>query len=55
MGCARHDATRLPVWFGFEVFREWIDHALDDTSGRKSEASTNGVGIPTTYSELDAG
>ncbi|TKX73446.1 ISH3 family transposase [Halorubrum sp. GN11_10-6_MGM] len=45
----------LPVWFRFEVFREWIDHALDEALRRKWEASTNGVGIPATYSELDAG
>lgn len=37
------------------MFREWIDHDLDDTLGRKWEAPTNGVGIPATYSQLDAG
>jgi len=51
----RRGGRALPVWFRFEVFREWVDHALDDTLGRKWEASTNGVGIPTIYSELDAG
>ena len=45
----------LPMWFRFEVFREWIDYALDGTLCRKWEAPTNGVGIPTTYSKLDAG
>ncbi|WP_222912727.1 ISH3 family transposase [Natrinema sp. SYSU A 869] len=45
----------LPVWFRFEVFREWIDHALDDTLRRKWEAPTNCTGIPATYSQLDAG
>lgn len=43
------------MWFRFEVFREWIDYALDGTLCRKWEAPTNGVGIPTTYSKLDAG
>jgi len=51
----RRGGRALPVWFRFEVFREWVDHALDDTLGRKWEASTNGVGIPATYSEPDAG
>jgi len=51
----RRGGRALPVWFRFEVFREWVDHALDDTLGRKWEAPTNGVGIPATYSELDAG
>jgi len=45
----------LPVRFRFEVFREWVDQALDDTLGRKWEAPTNGIGIPATYSQLDAG
>jgi hypothetical protein len=51
----RRGGRALPVWFRFEVFREWIDHALDDTLRRKWEAPTNGVGIPATYSQLDAG
>ncbi|WP_114579690.1 ISH3 family transposase [Saliphagus sp. LR7] len=51
----RRGGRALPVWFRFEVFREWIDHVLDDTLGRKWEAPTNGVGIPATYSQLDAG
>ncbi|OYR64258.1 ISH3 family transposase [Halorubrum ezzemoulense] len=51
----RRGGRALPVWFRFEVFREWVDHALDDTLGRKWEAVTNGVGIPANYSELDAG
>ena len=51
----RRGGRALPVWFRFEVFREWIDHALDDRLGRKWEAPTNRVGIPATYSELDAG
>ncbi|MFC7200748.1 ISH3 family transposase [Halospeciosus flavus] len=51
----RRGGRALPVWFRFEVFREWVDHALDDTLSRKWEAPTNGVGIPPTYSELDAG
>ncbi|MFC6764777.1 ISH3 family transposase [Natrinema soli] len=45
----------LPVWFRFEVFREWIDHALDDTLRRKWEAPTNCTGILATYSQLDVG
>jgi hypothetical protein len=45
----------LPAWFRFEVFREWIDHALDETLRRTWEAPTNCVGIPATYSQLDAG
>jgi hypothetical protein len=51
----RRGGRALPVWFRFEVFREWIDHALDETLRRKWEAPTNGVGIPATYSQLDAG
>ncbi|AUX09843.1 transposase [Halalkaliarchaeum desulfuricum] len=51
----RRGGRALPVWFRFEVFREWIDHALDDTLERKWEAPTNRVGIPPTYSQLDAG
>ena len=51
----RRGGRALPVWFRFEVFREWIDHALDDTLRRKWEAPTNGVGIPAIYSQLDAG
>ncbi|WP_435093379.1 ISH3 family transposase [Halorubrum sp. N11] len=51
----RRGGRALPVWFRFEVFREWVDHALDDTLRRKWEAPTNGVGIPATYSQLDAG
>jgi len=51
----RRGGRALPVWFRFEVFREWIDHALDETLRRKWEAPTNGVGIPPTYSQLDAG
>jgi len=45
----------LPVWFRFKVFRRWIAHSLNDRLGRIWEAPTNGVGIPTTYPELDAG
>ncbi len=51
----RRGGRALPIWFRFEVFREWLDHALDDTLCRKWEAPTNGVGIPATYSQLDAG
>jgi len=51
----RRGGRALPVWFRFEVFREWIDHALDETLRRRWEAPTNGVGIPATYSQLDAG
>jgi len=51
----RRGGRALPMWFRFEVFREWIDHALDETLHRKWEAPTNGVGIPPTYSQLDAG
>jgi hypothetical protein len=51
----RRGGRVLPVWFRFEVFREWIDHALDDTLRRKWEAPTNRTGIPATYSLLDAG
>jgi IS4 transposase len=31
----RRGGRALPAWFRFEVFREWIDHALDDTLRRK--------------------
>jgi len=51
----RRGGRALPVWFRFEMFCEWIDHALDDTLGRKWEARTNGTGIPPMYSVLDAG
>ena len=51
----RRGGRALPVWLWFEVFREWIDHAFDETLRRKWEAPTNGVGIPATYSQLDAG
>ena len=51
----RRGGRALPTWFRFEVFREWIDHALDEALGRKWEAPTNHVGIPVTYSQLDAG
>lgn len=27
----RRGGRALPVWFRFEIFREWVDHALDDT------------------------
>ncbi len=52
---ARHVWRAPLIRFRFEVFREWIDHALDETLDRKWEAPTNGVGIPATYSQLDAG
>ena len=45
----------LPVWFRFELFCEFIDQSLDDTLRRKWEMTTNSVGIPATYSQLDAG
>jgi hypothetical protein len=51
----RRGGRALPVWFRFEIFREWVDHSLDDTLGRRCEAPTNGVGIPVTYGQLDAG
>ncbi len=51
----RRGGQALPVWFRFKLFREWIDHALNDTLGRKWEAPTNLVLIPSTYSQLDAG
>ena len=51
----RRGGRVLPVWFRFEVFGEWIDHALDETLRRKWRAPTTGVGIPPTYSQLDAG
>jgi IS4 transposase len=51
----RRGGRALPIWFRFEVFREWIDHALDEALLRKWEAPTNGVGIPAMYGQLDAG
>jgi len=51
----RRGGRALPVWFRFELFREFIDHPLDDTLHRVWEVTTNGVGIPATYSQLDAG
>jgi hypothetical protein len=51
----RRGGRALPVWFRFEVFRAWIDHTLDGLLRRKWEAPTNGVGIPATYGQLDAG
>ena len=51
----RRGGRALPAWFRFELFREWIDHTLDESLLRKWEAPTNGVGIPEVYSQLDAG
>lgn len=51
----RRGGRALPAWFRFEVFREWIDHALDETLARRWTALTNGVGIPATYRQLAAG
>jgi hypothetical protein len=51
----RRGGRALPVWFRFKVFREWIDHTLDELLRRKWDAPTNGVGIPATYGQLDAG
>lgn len=51
----RRGGRALPVWFRFEVFLEWIDHSLDEGLAHIWEAPTNGVGIPPTYSQLDAG
>ena len=51
----RRGGRALPVWCRFEVFRRWIDHALDEMLCRKWEAPTNGVGIPAMYGQLDAG
>jgi hypothetical protein len=55
LATSRRGWGALPVWFRFEVFREWIDHVLDDTLGRKWEAPTTRNGIPPIYSQLDAG
>jgi IS4 transposase len=51
----RRGGRALPVWFRFEMFREFIDHSLDETLRRKWEVAINGVGIPATYSQLDTG
>lgn len=51
----RRGGRVLPEWFRFAVFREWIDHALDSELAHVWEAPTNGVGIPPTYSQLEAG
>ncbi len=51
----RRGGRALPVWFRFEVFREWITHTLEELLCRTWEAPTNGVGIPVTYGQLDAG
>jgi len=51
----RRGGRALPVRFRFEVFCEWVDHALDETLRRTWEAPTNCTGIPPTYSQLDAG
>lgn len=51
----RRGGRALPVWFCFEVFREWIDPTLNEALLRKWEAPTNGVGIPAAYGQLDAG
>jgi len=55
LATSRRGGRALIDWFRFEVFREWIDHPLDETLGRKWEASTSCTGIPATYSQLDAG
>src|SRR6056297_604946 len=51
----RRGGRALPVWFRFEVFRAWIAYTLNEMLRRKWEAPTNGVGIPATYGQLDAG
>ena len=51
----RRGGRALPVWFRFAVFLEWIDHALDETLDRTWETPTNGIGIPESYRQLDAG
>jgi|GEM_PF-5290567 len=51
----RRGKQALLDWLRFEMFREWIDHTLDDTLRRKWEAPTNRTGIQPTYSQLDAG
>ncbi|SEP28806.1 Transposase DDE domain-containing protein [Halogranum amylolyticum] len=51
----RRGGRALPTWFRFEVFRTWIDHVLGERLVRKWAAQTNGVGIPATYGQLDAG
>ena len=45
----RRGGRELPAWFRFEVFREWIDHDLDEDLERRWEVPTNGVGIPASY------
>jgi len=50
----RRSRRALPEWLRLEVFLEWVDHALNDTLGRKWEAPTNDVGIPVTDGQLDA-
>jgi hypothetical protein len=55
LAAPRRGGRALPVWFHFEVFRAWIDHTLNGLLRRKWEAPTNGVGIPATYGQLDAG
>jgi hypothetical protein len=49
----RHGGRALPIWFRFEVSREWINHALDEALLRKWEIPANGVGIPEVYSQLN--
>jgi len=51
----RRGGRALPTWFHFKVFRRWISHSLNDHLGRIWETPTNGVGIPSSYPELDAG
>jgi len=51
----RRGGRVLVEWYRFEVFRKWVDHALDETLGRKWETPINGVGIPVVYGQLDMG
>ena len=43
------------VWFPFEAFRELVDHSLDNMLRQRWGALTHDVGIPLTYSQLEAG
>jgi len=44
----------LSAWFRFVLFREWIDRTLNERLGRLWGPPIDGIGIPPTYTQLDA-
>jgi hypothetical protein len=44
----------LSAWFRFVLFGEWIDRTLNERLGRLWGPPIDGIGIPPTYTQLDA-